>query len=311
MQSSGRMQPFAKMLGVVLLLVVLTLAGCGGGGSGNTSGKPGTGIRVVVGSKLDPDGLLLGEMYTLLLQNQGFTVVPRLSLGQTPVLDKAIKSGQIDIYPEFTGTALSLLKLASTQNAQMAYSEVNSAYQQQFQITWLDPAYGLNDSYAICTSQAVAQKYHLTSLSDLAPVASQLSLATPQDGIQAAEMPVENGYNIHFKNVVQITEPLGFGAVSSGNADLNVCYTTDPAIVVNNFVVLKDPNNVFPIYNPAPIVRNSVLQKSSAIATTLNALEPKLTTSIMVGLIKQYAVDHKPYQEVAKTFLQSQGLLPA
>lgn len=300
-------------LGALALLVALPLAACGTSsttGSGSTSGKPGAGVTVVVGSKLDEDGQLLGEMYTLLLQNQGYTVTSKLALGQTPVLFNAIKSGAIDLYPEFTGTAATQLNLPPSQNPQTVYNGVKSAYESQYKLTWLDPAYNLNDSYAICTSPANAAKYNLKSLSDLAPVASQLTIASPQDGVSAAVDPVQNGYGVKFKSVSSITETLGFDAVKQGSAQLNVCYTTDPAIVVNGFVSLSDPKGVFPIYNPAPIVRDSVLQKSPAIATTLNPLASKLTTSDQVALIKQIAVDHTPIKQVAQTYLQQQGLLP-
>ena len=299
---------FAKRLGVVLLLAVLTLAGCGGGGSGNNS-QPGKGISLTIGSKNDPDGQLQAELYSLLLKNQGFTVTTKLALGQTPVLDAAIKSGAVDIYPEFTGTALSLLNLPNTTDPQQAYNEVKTAYEQQFHVTWLDPAYNLNDSYGICTSQANAQKYNLHTLADLAPVAGQLTIAEQQDAPQILA-PVLTAYGITFKGTTQIAEPLSFGAVTSDSAQVNECYTTDPNIVTQNFVLLTDPKNAFPAYNPAPIVRDAALQKSSAIASTLNALEPHLTTDKIVGLIKQVSIDHKPVPEVAKTFLQQEGLLP-
>jgi osmoprotectant transport system substrate-binding protein len=306
-----RSRGLLQAISLVVLALALPLAACGSSGSGSgATGKPGSGVTVVVGSKLDPDGQLLGEMYTLLLQNQGFTVTPKLALGQTPVLFNAIKSGAIDIYPEFTGTAATNLNLPPSQDAQQVYSQVKSAYESQYKITWLDAAYGLNDSYAICTSQAVSQKDSLTTLDQLSTMGSNLTIASPQDGISSAVDPVQTGYNFKFKTVTQISETLGFDAVKQGSADVNVCYTTDPAIVVNNFVVLKDSKNVFPIYNPAPLVRDSVLKKSPSIATTLNPLAPKLTTAAQIGLIKQVAVDHKSVKEVAQTFLQDQGLLP-
>lgn len=291
----------------VLLLALVALAGCGA--SGSVSGKPGSGVTVTVGSKNDADSQLLGSMYTLLLQNAGYTVNQKIPLGQTPVLDAAIKSGAVDIYPEFTGTALSLLKLQNTTDPQQAYNQVKTAYEQQFHITWLNAAFNLNDSYGICTSQANAQKYNLHSLADLAPVASQLTIAEQQDAPQILA-PVLSAYGITFKGTTQIAEPLSFGAVTSNSAQVNECYTTDPNIVTQNFVLLTDPKNAFPAYNPAPIVRDATLQKSSAIASTLNALEPHLTTDKIVGLIKQVSIDHKPVPEVAKTFLQQEGLLP-
>jgi glycine betaine/choline ABC-type transport system substrate-binding protein len=249
-------------------------------------------------------------MYALLLENAGYTVTQKIPLGQTPVLDAAIKSGAIDIYPEFTGTSLTVYKLPQTSDPQQAYQSVASYYESTFKLTWLNAAYGLNDSYGICTSQANAAKYHLSSLDDLVAQSGKLVLATQDDGVAAAEQPVEKGYNITFKSVVKITEQLSFGAVTKGDADLNVCYTTDPNIVTNNFVVLKDTKNVFPVYNPAPVVRDALLSKSPAIKATLNPLASKLTTDEIVKLIKQVSVDHQQPLAVAKTWLQSQGLLP-
>ena len=131
-------------------------------------GTSGNGINITIGSKNDEDGQLLAEMYSLLLANQGFNVTTKLALGQTPVLDAAIKSGQIDIYPEFNGTALGIYKLQTTTDPTTAYNEAKSYYEQQFHITWLAPAYGLNDSYGYCTSQANATKYKLQTIGDLA-----------------------------------------------------------------------------------------------------------------------------------------------
>jgi osmoprotectant transport system substrate-binding protein len=306
-----RSRGLLQAISLLVLALALPLAACGGSGSGS-SGKPGSGVTVVVGSKQDTDGQLLGEMYTLLLQNQGFTVTPKLALGQTPVLFNAIKSGAIDIYPEFTGTAATNLNLPPSQDAQQVYNQVKSAYESQYKITWLDAAYGLNDSYAICTSQAVSQKDSLTSLDQLSTMGSNLTIASPQDGISSAVDPVQTGYNFKFKTVTQISETLGFDAVKQGSADVNVCYTSDPAIVVNNFVVLKDSKNVFPIYNPAPIIRNSVLSAHSDIKGILAPLATALTTADIVQLIKQVGDKggtSAAVHDVAQSYLKSKGLL--
>jgi osmoprotectant transport system substrate-binding protein len=259
-----------KLLGVMLLMVVLTLAGCGGGGSG--SGNNNANIKITVGSKNDPDGQLLAQMYSLLLTKAGYSVTTKLALGQNKVLDTAIKSGSIDIYPEFTGTALSVNNLPATQDPHQAFNEVKQYYEQTFKITWLDAAFNLN----------------------------------AQSGIFP---PVATAYGINFKDTVQISEQLGFDAVNKGDAQINECYTTDPAIVVDNFVLLTDDKSAFPAYNPSPIVRDQLLQKAPEIASILNALAPKLTTASQTALIKQVTVDHKNIKEVAQTWLQQQGLL--
>lgn len=308
----GRIPAFVKLLGVVLMLSVLTLAGCGGGGSGSTSGKPGSGITLTVGSKKDPDGQLLGQMYALLLEKQGFKINLKLGLGDNKVLDSAIKSKQVDIYPDFNGTALGNYGLPVTADPQKAYQEAHDYYEQNFKITWLAPALQLNDSYGICTSQTVASKHSLTSLDDLAKVANQLTLAgqndftDPKTGVFP---PVAKVYGITFKKTVTVDEALGFAAVTSGQVDVNECYTTDPHIVTNNFILLQDSKNAFPAYNPSPLVRDEVLTKSPIITDTLNALATHLTTDKITKLIKEVTLDGKSVKAVATEFLTSEGLL--
>ena len=299
---------FAKLLGVVVLMSVLTMAGCGGGGSG--TGKPGSGVSLTVGSKKDADGQLLGEMYAQLLENAGYTVNRKLGAGDTPFLDSAIKSGAVDIYPEFTGTASSTYKLSVSQDPKAAYNTVADYYSKNLKLTWLDAAYNLNDSYAICTSQENASKFNLHSNADLAAQNGNLKIASQDDGVDAAVDPVKQGYGVAFKEVVIAGEQLSFAAVKNGDVDLMVCYTSDPGIVTNNFVVLTDPKGVFPNYNPAPVVRDDLLSKSPAVKDTLNPLASKLTTADQVALIKKVA-DGKTVHEVAQQYLKDKGLLPA
>jgi osmoprotectant transport system substrate-binding protein len=293
------------LLGVVVLMSILTMAGCGGGGSGSGVGS---GVTVKVGSKKDADGRLLGEMYALLLEKAGYTVQRNLGAGDTPFMQNAIANGTIDLYPEFTGTAMSSYKLPPTQDAQAAYNEVKDYYSKNLKLTWLDAAFNLNDSYAICTSQANATKFNLKSNADLTAQNGNLKIASQSDGVDAAVNPVKSAYNVNFKEVVTLDEQLSFAAVNKGDVDLMVCYTTDPGIVTNNFVVLTDPKGVFPNYNPAPVVRDDLLSKSSAVKDTLNPLASKLTTTDQVALIKQVS-DGKTVHEVAQQYLKDKGLL--
>lgn len=314
-----RFSNFASLLGVVLAMTVLVLAGCGGGGSGTTgtggtSAKPGAGVNLTVGSKKDADGQLLGAMYGLLLANQGYNVTYKLGAGDTTFLDTAIKSGNVDLYPEFTGTALTVYKLPNTQDPQQAYNSVKTYYEQNFKITWLQPAYNLNDSYGICTSPANATKFNLTSVADIATnQQGKLTIASQSDGVDAAINPVESAYGVQFKQVKMLDEQASYAAVNNGDVDLLVCYTLDPTLAQSGFVVLKDPKGAFPqYYVPAPVVRTSVLNAHPDIKGTLNALAPKLTTDSQFALIKQTSGNNaQDVKTVAKTYLQQQGLLPA
>src|SRR5256885_4285742 len=172
----------AKSLVLLALVTMLILAACGSSTTGGSSGSTSSKVPVTVGSKLDPEAQLLGEMYVLLLQKAGFTVTPKLALGQTPIVFNALKSGAIDLYPEFTGTGLNILGVKSAYDPTKDYETVKNGFEQQYHITWLDQA-PLNDGYALCMSKSESQKLGVTNLSQLAPKVSQLTLATQSDGV--------------------------------------------------------------------------------------------------------------------------------
>ncbi|HXR64473.1 MAG TPA: glycine betaine ABC transporter substrate-binding protein, partial [Ktedonobacteraceae bacterium] len=161
------------------LLLSLIVSACGTTGTTTTGSTPGATPKgtIVIGSKLDTEGQLLGEMYALLLTKAGYTVTTKLALGNSLIVSQAIKSGAIDLYPEFTATGLNQLNIPSAHDPAKDYQAVKTAYEQQFHITWLDYS-PLNDGYAICTSKAEAAKLgNITSISQLAPLVKNLSLA--------------------------------------------------------------------------------------------------------------------------------------
>jgi len=309
----------AKFLLLFALIPMLILSACGGStGSSSSSGtSTPTKVPITVGSKLDPEAQLLGEMYVLLLQKAGYTVNSKLALGQTPVVFSALKSGAIDLYPEFTGTGLNILGIKSTYNPDQDYQAVKNGFQQQYQITWLDQA-PLNDGYALCTSQAESQKLGITSLSTLAPKVPQLTLATQSDGVTFFDN-LESIYGFKtasFKSVKKVDYSIGFTAVKNGQADVTECYTTDGSVITQGFIFLNDDKHGFTEFHPAPIVRASVLQSDPGIANALNPLAPFLTTDVSIALQQQVATKKasgtsgsEAVKEVATSFLQSKGLL--
>jgi len=256
-------------------------------------------------------------MYVLLLQKAGFTVTPKLALGQTPIVFNALKSGAIDLYPEFTGTGLNILGVKSAYDPSKDYDTVKNGFEQQYHITWLDQA-PLNDGYALCMSKSESQKLGVTNLSQLAPKVSQLTLATQSDGVPFFDsLKATYGFaTSNFKAVKKVDYAIGFAALNSGAAQVTECYTTDGSVTAKNFVFLQDDKNGFPQFHPAPIVRDSVLQSDPGIKDALNPLAPDLTTDVSIMLQQQVATKHtagesisQAVKEVAMAFLQSKGLL--
>jgi osmoprotectant transport system substrate-binding protein len=225
----------------VVTLLILSACGTSGNSGGTSSGGGGATAKgpIRVASKLDVESQLIAKMYTLLLQKAGFTVDEKPALGNSTIIFQAISSGQIDLYPEFTATALNKLNIPSSYNPQKDYQAVKDAFNKQYQITWLDPS-PLNDGYAICTSKSESQNLGVTTISQLVPKASSLVLTSPSDGVPFVD-GLKTAYGLttkSFKQTRTVDYALGFQAVSSNQSQLTVCYTTDGAVKTKGFIFL-------------------------------------------------------------------------
>jgi osmoprotectant transport system substrate-binding protein len=303
----------AKALVLLVLIPLLLLSACVSA-SGSGSGSKGS---VTVATKLDTENQLLGRMYTLLLQKAGYQVNFKPALGQSPTLLAALRSGAIDIYPEFTATGLNALKISSTYDSKKDYQNVKNGFEKNYHITWLDVS-PLDDGYALCTSKSEAQALNVTTISQLAPLVSKLTLATQIDGVPFFDnLQRTYGFSTKsFQSVKTLDYSIAFAAVKNNQAQVTECYGTDSTVPLQNFVFLKDDKNGFPAFNPAPIVRDAVLSQHPDIATILNRLAPKLTTEVSISLQLKVAADKKngisstqAITKEANSFLQSQGLL--
>jgi osmoprotectant transport system substrate-binding protein len=297
---SGR---FGRLLALGMLLA-LVLSACGG----SASSAP-----IKVGSKDFTEEFIVGEMYALMLENEGFKVERKLNLGGTPVAQVAITKGDIDLYPEYTSTGLlTVLKKDPIADPAKILSTVKSEYEQQFKLTWLTPS-PFNDTNGLATTKEIADKYGLKTYSDLATKAPELRLGGPAefaerpDGIKGLQKTY-GGFE--FKEFKQLgTGPLRYDGLKNGDIDVVVVFTTDARIASDKLVVLQDDKTFYPIYNIAPVVRQDTLQSNPKIADALNKLAPLLTDDVIAGLNAQVDIDKKEFAAVAKTFLDQAGLL--
>jgi len=290
---------------VPFLLVFLTMFSVVSCNSGS-----GAGGAIKVGSK-DTEQFILGEMYALVLENQGLKVQRKLNLGGTPVAQAGLQSGQIDLYPEYTGTGLlTILKLPVNKNQKQVFDTVSKAYQERFKLVWLDPA-PMNNSQALAMTEAGSKKYGIKTISDLAKKASQLVMIGPpefearEDGLPG----LQKAYgNFKLKAYKGADAGLRYQALKDGQADVVVAFGTDGELSAFNLVVLEDDKKLFPPYQVAPVVRQEILDKNPQIKDALNALAPKLTNETMQRL--NYEVSGKKLEpaEVAKDFLIKEGL---
>lgn len=294
-----------RRLIVPLLLALLTMfsaIACNGGAGG----------AIKVGSKDFTEQFILGEMYALVLENKGFKVERKLNLGGTPVAQAGLQSGQIDLYPEYTGTALlTILKQPANSNQQQVYKTVAENYQQKFNLIWLEPA-PMNNTQALVMSQEATQKYGIKTISQMVAKASQLTMIGPpefearEDGLPGLK---KNYGEFKLKKFIPADPGLRYKTLNNGQADVAVAFGTDGEISAFKLVVLDDDKKFFPPYQVAPVVRQETLNKNPGIRDALNSLSSKLTNETLQRLNYEVSGKQREPAEVAKEFLTKEGLL--
>jgi osmoprotectant transport system substrate-binding protein len=274
----------------------------------------GNGATIRVGSKNFTEVLIVGEMHALLLEAAGFTVERSLNLGATPVAHAALLANEIDLYGEYTSTGLQEV-LQNTErftDATAIVDAVRQGYEEQFQLTWLEPS-PFNNTNAFAVTQETAQEYGLQTYSDLAARANELVLGGPPEFPDRADTQglYETYGGFEWREFRQLdTGSLRYDALQSGDIDVVVAFGTDGRIAGDNLVLLEDDQGYYPVYQLAPVVRSDVLAANPAIADALNQLAPLLTNETMAQL--NFRVDGPDQQEpadVAREFLQQQGLI--
>ncbi len=302
------MKPVRRSFVLLLLamLTALTVMACNGGSTGSSAGA------IKVGSKDFTEEFILGEMYASVLENSGLKVERKLNLGGTPVAQAGLQSGQIDLYPEYTGTALlTVLKLPVNSNQKQVYKTVADAYKQKFNLVWLAPA-PMNNSQALAMTQSGAKKYGIKTTSDMVAKASQLIMvSTPEFQAREDGLPgLKKVYgNFNFKKLIPVDAGLRYQALIKGEADVAEAFRTDGEISAFNLVLLNDDKGLFPPYQVAPVVRQEVLKANAGIRDALNALSSKLTDATMRRLNYEVTDKKREPADVAKEFLTQEGLL--
>jgi len=261
---------------------------------------------VRAGSKNFTESILIAEIYAQALERGGLRVERRLDLGSTQIAMAAMARGDIDLYPEYTGTALiDVLHRAPMRDPAAIYDAVKAAFARDYGIIWLARS-PMNDSQGLATTRAIAQRYRLRTLSDLAPVASQLRLATiPEfvsrpDGLPGLRR-LYGGF--HFKSVRTYDISLKYQALLQGEADIATAFTTDGAIVVDDLVVLEDNKHLWPAYNVAPLVRRATLTRTPRIAALLDAIAPRITSRATQTMNAEIESRDRDPADVAAAFL--------
>ncbi|MBS9720851.1 ABC transporter [Tianweitania sp. BSSL-BM11] len=262
---------------------------------------------VKIGSKNFTEQFIVAEIYAKALEDNGIEVERRLNLGATQIAHTALTSGEIDLYPEYTGTALAaVVKGELTSDADQIYNTVKDYYEKNLQLTLLQPT-AINNGYAIVMLPERAAEFNLKTLSDVGPVSNQLTFgaegtfAERKDGLPG----MKDVYGIQFKEFVQFAKlGIRYNALTSKQIDMTFGFSTDWQIDAEKLTVLPDDKNLFPPYYLVPIVREDALEANPKIAEVLNKIAPLLTNEKMRAMNAAVERDREEPADVAEKFLE-------
>jgi osmoprotectant transport system substrate-binding protein len=300
-----------RALFAAFIAASVVITACGTAGSGGT--KP----AVTVGSTNFYEQLTLGELYSQILEANGYTVTRKFNLGNREIVEPAIESGQIDIVAEYLATLLAFVDKDGTiakpsTDPKATQTGLQKALDPKG-LTVLDYA-AATDQNGFVVTQATATSKNLKKLSDLVPVAGTMILGGPPECPTRpfCALGLKNVYGITFKDFKPLDTggPLTIAALEGKQIDVGLLFTSDPSIVAKNFVLLDDDKHLQLADNIAPVVRNALLQKDDGtIKRLLNSISAKLTQGELNDMNKQVAVDKADSKVVAAAWLKKQGLI--
>jgi osmoprotectant transport system substrate-binding protein len=272
--------------------------------------SPADAQTIRVGSKNFTEQFILGEMYAAALEGAGFKVERKINLGGTLIAHKALTSNEVDLYPEYTGTALNaVLKAPVISDPDKVYQQVKAFYEKEYQVTWLKPS-GINNGYAMLVRPDTAAQYNLKTLSDLGKVAKQLKIgAGPEFADRKDGLPgLKETYGAEFGEFKQFGAlALRYDALTAKQVDVANGFATDWQISAGKFISLADDKGLFPPYYLAPAVRQAALNPK--VEEAANKVSALLNNEIMRTLNAEVEVKKEEPRDVAKAFLKSKGVI--
>jgi osmoprotectant transport system substrate-binding protein len=302
------------VLAVLVVVVALVGSACGSDNKKSATKTQPASSTVVIGSAPFSESVILANIYGKALAGEGVKVTLKTGLGQREVYEPALERGGrnsgIDLVPEYVGTLLEFLN----KNAGEASGELQPTVEklrarlESKGLTALD-ASPAADQNAFAVTRATADKRQLAKLSDLAPIGSQLTLGA---GSECPTRPfcipgLEKTYGIKFKTfrVLDSGGPKTKDALTAGDIDVGLVFSSDGAVAARNFVILDDDKHLQSVDNVIPVIRSDAL--TDKVRSVLNRISAALTTSELSGLNKRADVDKQDPDVLAAEWLKSKG----
>ena len=281
---------------IIACLSALALASCG------------PRQTIVVGSKNFTEQVILGEILAQQIERTMHVPVERyLTLGGTLLVHEALVQGSIDLYPEYTGTALTaVLKRPPKKDAATVLAEVRAAYEARWKLAWLPPL-GFNDTFAMIVRGDTARSQKLATITDAARAGPWRLGAGPEFQARADGLPgLMKAYGLRVDgNPVTMDLGLLYVALDSRRVDIIAANSTDGQAAVRDVTILDDDRHYFPPYDCAVVAREEALARHPGLRGALEQLSGKITAETMRRLNEQVEGEHHPAAQAAREFLNS------
>lgn len=294
------------MMHRTLILLTLVLAGASVGAQ-EAPPRP-----IVIGSKTFTESRLLAEILAQLVEaHTNKRVERRFGLGGTKICFDALCAGEIDLYPEYTGTGLvTILGGEALGGPLQTYISVQAQFRERYDLEWLAP-FGFNNTYAMAMPEKRADALGVRTISDLAAHVGELRVGVSHEFLNRKDgwPGLSEGYSLAGVEIRGMEHALAYTAIASGEIDLTDAYSTDGKLLRYRLRVLEDDRGYFPQYHAAPVVRAQALAEHPGLRTLLDRLALRLPDSRMQRLNFLVEEEKRPFEEVARSFLIEEGLV--
>lgn len=290
-----------------LVALVLIVAVCG---TALYSGQRGDTIHIA--TKPMTEQYILGEMLDILIeQDTDLNVALTQGVGGgTSNIMPGMENGDFDLYPEYTGTGWNTVLKETSVYSEDRFSDLEQAYADDYDMRWIG-MYGFNNTYRLAVNRSIAEQYDLATTSDLAAVAEALTFGAEYDYFEREDgyNAVCQAYNMHFGQTMDLDIGLKYQALSQGQIDATVVFTTDGQLSSPDVVVLEDDLGFFPSYLCGNVVRNDVLDAHPKLRDELEKLAGTISDADMAEMKHAVETDGQEPRDVAEDFLRDRDLI--
>ena len=271
---------------------------------------PSPATPIVVASKPFAESFILAEAFALLLEDRGIPVDRRLGLASTEVIFQAMRAGEVDVYPEYTGTALTaVLGQEASGTASQVFARVSQAFEERWGARWLPPL-GFENTYAVAMRRSHADSLGIATLSELTAAAEDMRGGFSPDFIGRPDgLPgLSQAYGLVLRDVRSLLQAVKYEALSRGEVDVIDGYSTDGAIPRFDLRILTDDRGFFPPYDAAAVVSRRVADGRPEVISALTLLGARIDVALMQAMNRRAEVDGAPIETVAAELLMAVGL---